>query len=169
MERCDLLFLGDSLTAFHDWRRFGVHCNAGVPGDTTEGILYRLTPLLEKQPKTLLLMIGINDLLHSIPSKQIKANYQLIVESVETVPRLILISLLPITRFADAQTLNAQILLINSYLKELSHQYNREYLDLAASFKDKNGDLKAEYTTDGVHLSAVGSREWEEKLTPYLL
>lgn len=38
----DLIFLGDSLTDFHDWSAFGRHHNAGTAGDTTDGLLYRL-------------------------------------------------------------------------------------------------------------------------------
>jgi len=52
----DLIFLGDSLTAFHDWSAFGKHRNAGVAGDTTDGLLHRLTvftPRLSKSPKPL--------------------------------------------------------------------------------------------------------------------
>lgn len=163
-----LLFLGDSLTAFHDWQDFGGHYNAGVPGDTTEGLLYRLGYLLDKGPHTVVLMIGINDLLQGVNLETVKTNYRLIIESLEDVGRVILLSNLPITRFADADGLNAKVIVLNMFLKELASTHGLTYLDLYACFKDESGKLKEAYTTDGVHLTAMGYEVWEEQLTSIL-
>ncbi|MEA3374070.1 MAG: GDSL-type esterase/lipase family protein [Campylobacterota bacterium] len=165
----ELIFLGDSLTAYNNWNRFGPHYNGGIPGDTTDGLLYRLQHTLNKQPDTVVLMIGINDLLQGVPLSQVKSNYTLLIDSLEAVERLLILSNLPIARFDDRDELNAKVIALNIFLKSMVKERGLTYVDLYKHFTDGRGDLVDEYTSDGVHLSEAGYRVWEEQLTSYLI
>jgi lysophospholipase L1-like esterase len=163
-----LLFLGDSLTAYHDWSHFGAHHNAGIPGDTTDGLLYRLHHTLDKQPEHLVLMIGINDLLQSIPLEQIKTNYSLIIEALVPTSDLYILSCLPVTGFDDAVIVNQDVMALNRYLINLADAHHCTHIDLHEPFCDQSGALKERLTTDGVHLSDEGYALWERVIDPYL-
>ena len=88
MKQTDLLFLGDSLTDYHDWGHFGKHFNAGIAGDTTDGLLYRMEYILDKKPATVVLMIGINDLLQGVSLEQLKQNYLKVLDSLKKIKQL---------------------------------------------------------------------------------
>ncbi len=78
------VFLGDSITAgyrigtaaafpalleaeFHEQGRAVRFLNAGVPGDTTTSALERLGPLLDLEPDLVVVELGANDTLRSVP------------------------------------------------------------------------------------------------------
>ena len=67
----DILFFGDSLTAMVNWQQaFPEYqvINEGVPGDTTKTANQRLKQILQKQtPRTMFIMLGINDLFQNPP------------------------------------------------------------------------------------------------------
>ena len=113
----DLIFLGDSLTDFHDWSSFGKHHNAGIAGDTTDGLLYRLHYTLEKKPKTLLLMIGINDLLQGQYVEMMKNNYEKIFETIKGIEHVIILSLLPVEAMDQTSQINDNVIILNHFLR----------------------------------------------------
>ncbi len=164
----DLIFLGDSLTAFHDWSAFGQHRNAGIAGDTTDGILYRLHHTLDKKPKTLVLMIGINDLLQHQEIDTIKENYKKILEKVETIDKVVILSLLPVQTVPQRDRINEQIIRLNHFLKRACHAKCFDYVDVYSHVVDKEGGIKKELTTDGVHLTAPAYTIWERQLMALL-
>ena len=113
-KQSDLIFLGDSLTDFHDWSAFGEHHNAGIAGDTTDGLLYRLHYTLEKQPETLVLMIGINDLLQGQPIEKMEQNYARILEQMEDIHTVVILALLPVKAVPETATINNDIRELNT-------------------------------------------------------
>lgn len=166
----DLIFLGDSLTSYHNWSRFGPHYNGGIPGDTTDGLLYRLQSILNKKPHTVAIMIGINDLLQGVSLEQVISNYTLILDSLASIEKLLILSNLPIGRFFDDRDeFNAKVIALNLFLKSIAKERGFTYVDLYRSFTDERGDLMDAYTCDGVHLSDTGYEVWESVITSYLL
>ncbi len=163
-----LIFLGDSLTDWNDWGRFGPHYNAGISGDTTEGLTYRLQSILDKKPTTVVLMIGINDLLQGIPLSQIKANYTLLIESLEPIKNLLILSTLPCGHFDDCDYINGQVIALNIFLKSQVKGRGLTYVDLYKDFINSEGNLRNAFTSDGVHLSDAGYEVWEKGLISYL-
>lgn len=160
----DLVFLGDSLTDFHDWSTFGTHHNAGIAGDTTDGILYRLHYTLEKTPKTLVLMIGINDLLQGQDIDVIKRNYRKIFEKIETIDTVVVLSLLPVRMVPQTQLINENILRLNHFLKDECSKRGFVFGDLYSAMVNDKGGLKESFTSDGVHLTHPAYIVWEERL-----
>lgn len=164
----DLIFLGDSLTDFHDWSAFGRHHNAGIAGDTTDGLLYRLHYTLEKQPETLVLMIGINDLLQGQAIKSIEHNYSRILEQIEDIDTVVILSVLPVKAMPETASINNDIRKLNTYLQKESQQRAYTFVDLYSLMADETGGLKENYSSDGVHLTPAAYRVWEEALQTVL-
>jgi lysophospholipase L1-like esterase len=162
------IFLGDSLIAFHDWNRLGEHRNAGIAGETTDGLLRRLHYTLERNPERIILLIGINDLLQRIPLQRIKQNYAQILERLGHVESVFVLSLLPVSAMEQEMVLNKEITELNSFVEAVARQEGRTYVDLHSHFADKRGAMQECYTTDGVHLTPEGYRLLESRLAPYL-
>jgi len=164
VHKSDLIFLGDSLTDYHDWSSFGPHHNAGIAGDTTDGILYRLHYTLDKKPKRVILMIGINDLFQGATLQEIKSNYIKIFDGLKGVDDLIILSLLPVIMEPQTELINEQVIALNHFLKKASKEYDARFIDLYRHFIDSRNGLKESYTVDGVHLSVKGYEVWEKVL-----
>ena len=163
-KQSNLIFLGDSLTDFHDWSAFGEHHNAGIAGDTTDGLLYRLHYTLEKQPETLVLMIGINDLLQGQPIEKMEQNYARILEQMEDIHTVVILALLPVKAVPETTSINNDIRELNTYLQQESRKREYTFVDLYSLMADEKGGLKERYSSDGVHLMAAAYRVWEEAL-----
>ncbi len=164
MKKSDLIFLGDSLTDYHDWSSFGPHHNAGIAGDTTDGLLYRLHYTLDKGPTTIIMMIGINDLLQGVPLQQVKEGYARLLDALEKIDHLILLSNLPVSMMPQTQQINEDVIALNYFLKQKAKESGALYIDLYKAFSDVKGGLIEAYTLDGVHLNEKGYAVWEEVL-----
>ncbi len=163
-----LIFLGDSLTDFHDWANFGEHHNAGIAGDTADGLLYRLHYTLEKKPETLVLMIGINDLLQNQDVETMKRNYKKIFDQVEAIDNVLILSLLPVQAMDQTSQINESVIVLNHFLRSECAVKEFVYIDLYSLMVDKNCGIKEELTSDGVHLTPKAYRVWEEALQNHL-
>ena len=163
-KQSDLIFLGDSLTQFHDWSNFGEHHNAGIAGDTTDGLLYRLHYTLEKKPKTVLLMIGINDLLQGQYVETMQNNYLKIFEALTSIDTVYLLSLLPVEAMDQTVLINENVILLNHFIKSECSARGFVYIDLYKLMVDNSLGIQKELTSDGVHLTPKAYAIWEGTL-----
>ena len=169
MQKCsNLIFLGDSLTQFHNWSNFGEHHNAGIAGDTTDGLLYRLHYTLEKKPTTVVLMIGINDLLQGQYIETIQNNYQNILRQFEIVEKVYVLSLLPVEMMVQTIQINKEIIALNYFLKQEASLRGYFFIDLYSDMVDENGGIKEGLSSDGVHLTPKAYNIWEKVLKNHL-
>lgn len=164
MKQTNLIFLGDSLTDWHNWHLFGPHYNAGISGDTTGGVLYRIQPIIERNPHTVVLMIGINDLLSDIALEQVKRNYLRILDVLSDIEQLIILSTLPVTNVYQTDQINKDVIALNVFLKNEAGKRKLHYVDLYSSFVGDHSGIQKQYTIDGVHLSSQGYLLWESIL-----
>ena len=164
MKQADLIFLGDSLTDWHNWHLFGPHLNAGIAGDTTDGVLSRIPALLQKKPHTVILMIGINDLLDGTILEEVKRNYLRILDALSGVEQLIILSTLPVTNAYQTDQINQDVIAINAFLKNEAKKRQLHYVDLYSSFVGEHSGIQRQYTVDGVHLNSQGYLLWESIL-----
>lgn len=173
--RQKILFLGDSLTYRNDWQAAFPEAdiqNAGVDGDTTAQVLARLDEALEGQPDTIVLMIGINDLLQGKGSWRVAQNIGKILGTIRTARpdvRIVLESILPISdSLADRKGLTSQTLAdLNGRLADLAGEYDAAWTDLWPILGPE-GTLPPEHTLDGLHLSPAAYRLLEEALRKIL-
>ncbi len=162
MKQSDLVFLGDSLTMRHNWSDFKAS-NMGIDGDTTAGILSRMH--LASQARTIVLMIGVNDILNEIPLVRIQSNYTKILRKFSHDQNIYILSLLPVIDAAQTRKINQDIKTMNKWLEGQTKEHGFSYINLYNDFldKDKKG-LKSSFTTDGIHLTASAYRLWEKLL-----
>lgn len=172
----DIVFMGDSQTELGgDWAaRLGISNvrNRGIASDLTYGVLARLGEICYYKPKSVYMLIGINDL--SKPDFTPLSVMDSISKIVKTIKRespatqIYLQTILP----TSSPDLVDKIRETNELLRERSASIADAkitaepftLIDLYPLFTDENGNIKAEYTIDGVHLNESGYSVWVTKL-----
>lgn len=175
-----IVMLGDSLTEGFDLKKYFPELpmvNRGIVSDHTVwggnkyegmGVLYRITPLLlAPNPSHIFLLIGTNDVGGSLDICE--KNYREILKMLkENFPQAkIVIQTLPPTRGRYTH-LNKSILAFNDRLKNIAQEFKLELIDLHQLFVDDNGELRAEFTNDGLHLKPPAYELWKVEIEKIL-
>ncbi|ARV16824.1 hypothetical protein BTO07_04410 [Polaribacter sp. SA4-12] len=165
----DIIFIGNSITEQGgNWaEKVGIKNvkNRGIAGDVTDGVLKRLDEITHFKPKTVFLLIGINDLfnLHyqkQIPSTEyvakniIKITDSIYQKSPETT--IYLQTILPTAEAYMANYINQ----VNNIIRNTKIDVNYKLIDLHNEFVNENGLIKSELTSDGTHLNELGYEVW---------
>lgn len=172
----NIVFLGDSLTEWGNWKEllpdFDIK-NYGIAGNKTYEVFNRLDNITEENPGKIFLMIGINDLADTRQIEDILKDYKLIIRYLKKRfqdSELYALSVLPI----DERILNIdhfnnkKVDLLNKNIENLSKNNGLRFINMNPLFTNKNGQLKSDYTFDGVHLSPEGYKLWKELINNYL-
>ncbi|UBF28018.1 GDSL-type esterase/lipase family protein [Kovacikia minuta CCNUW1] len=159
--------------------------NQGISGETSAGLLQRLSLFDKTRPETIFVMIGINDLLRGIRSETVLANQREIIRHLKTVhprARIVVQSILPhggksgsVPNNLQTSPLSDRLLAVsnrsirsvNQQLAAIAKEEGVEYLDLYPDFSDSEGDLAPELSTDGLHLSPQGYWIWASRLQTF--
>lgn len=161
------ILVGDSLSMWFPREKMPtgkLWLNQGISGDTSSGVLKRLSAFSETKPDVIYIMAGINDLRNGATDQTILHNHRLILRRLRrTHPQtqIFLQSILP-TRLPTIS--NNRIRQINHQLALIAQQEGAKYLDLHHWFTDFQGNLREDYTTDGLHLSKEGYGVWSSTL-----
>ncbi|HEX5452349.1 MAG TPA: GDSL-type esterase/lipase family protein [Stellaceae bacterium] len=161
-----VLFLGDSLIQKWDvslWDRYFAPAdalNAGVNGDRTEHLLWRIKHgnLERQQPKLIVLLIGTNDIGRSRPAQIIAEGVRRILAELRLrVPsaRILLIGVLPRNRSPDSHR-RREVAEVNQLIRICNDEKHVFYANIGKSLLDQAGRLTREVSTDGVHLTEHG-------------
>lgn len=175
------VLLGDSLTLWFPSELLSdkrTWLNQAISGENTSGLLKRLNVLNDLKPQTFLLMIGVNDLIKGSSDEQVLTNYQKIIDELKTAhpnAEIVVQSILPHggdrLTVEDAvqvtQVSNARIVQVNRKLRELATQKEAKFLDLQPVFTDAQGLLRADLSTDGLHLNSQGYAAWQAALQTF--
>ena len=164
----DVAFLGDSLTDGYPVEEFYPQftvSNRGIGGDTTFTLQARLqTSVLDLKPKVIVMLIGGNNL------PTMFDNYEQILQTfAQQLPqtKVIMVSLTSMS--GDWAHKNEIAALNNVKLRLIAQQYGHEFVDVFTPLFDlQTGMLKAEYTTDGAHLTHAGYDVVTAAITPVL-
>ena len=154
------IFLGDSLTFRHNWSNFKAS-NMGIDGDTTDGVLSRIK--LSKEADTIVLMIGVNDILNRTPLQKIQKNYSKILNNFKSSQSVYILSVLPVINDKQTKSINQNILSLNRWLKTEVKKRKMTFVNFHPHFLQGQG-LAYPLTTDGIHLTAKGYKLWERLL-----
>ena len=166
----DIVMLGNSITDGGEWAEIldNVHVkNRGISGDTTDGVLQRLSSITDGKPSKLFLLIGINDFAQGVSGDSIARNIEKIVcrikaESPET--EVFVQSILPISDeislFAGHKLHMSEVAPTNAEIRAICERQGVTYVDLYSSFVTSNGKLDLRYSNDGLHLLGEGYKLW---------
>ncbi|NEQ44887.1 MAG: lysophospholipase [Leptolyngbya sp. SIOISBB] len=138
--------------------------NQSISGDTTAGILQRVSTFAHTRATTIHLMAGANDLKNGVPEAQIVSNLQRTVRILQRQhpqAQIIVYSVLPTRR---AEIGNDRVRSLNTQLARMTQQSAVEYRDLHPSFRDEWGHLRPDLTTDGLHLNPQGYALWQQAI-----
>lgn len=175
---------GDSITELFNWYELfydfskstgqAVY-NRGISGDFTNRLLERFEKnVLNIEPKNIVLLIGTNDIGRGLPLEISVRNVEEILKSIrEKCPEtnIVFQAVYPINkpmRFKNEKRSNEKIDLMNKEFIKLSEKYNCRWLDLTEKLKDETGNLKSEFTYDGLHINAKAYEIVAENVIPLL-
>lgn len=164
-----LWFPPDLLPTDYTW------LNQGISGETSAGLRDRLTLFRQVQPQVIFVMIGINDLIRGVPSATVLRNQARIIRDLQRQhphAEVVVQSILPhggehATWEGREQLMalsNADIRQLNRTLATICAETGARYLDLHPLFVDADGNLRADLTTDGLHLNGNGYLVWRSAL-----
>ena len=171
--RPDLLFLGDSLT--FEWQNAGLAAwnrfyaprnplNAGVPGDTTQNLLWRLAQydFAGVHPRLAIVEIGTNNLGFDSPA-DVSAGVAAIVDALRQASpstKILVLGIIPRGLSPDDAFRQFSIQ-ANRAIGLLADDHTVFYLDLSATFLLPDGTLDTQLFVPGlIHLTAQGYEAW---------
>lgn len=156
--------------------------NRGIGGYITDELLEHIdTCILDLQPSRLFINIGTNDLSNpNVTISQMIANYDRILSIVqEKFPQveIYMMAYYPINYEAAAEEMkpclrvrtNERINEANEAVKVLAQKHHARYIDINAPLKDAQGNLKAEYTIEGMHITEEGYRSIFPEFMKYVM
>src|SRR5690606_38258652 len=175
-----IVMLGDSITEQFSTNnclpdRIGglLVINQGIGGDdigtsvSSTGVLSRLDQVKQAKPAIVFVMIGINCLWDKEgTADQAIKQYEAMVPALKAaVPdaRIVLQSVLPTA--GDINYTNPKAGQLNDQIEKLAKEHGAVWLDLRPLMQNEQGELKAEFTGDNVHLKQAAYEVWLEQLT----
>lgn len=179
----NIVFFGDSITKKYNTDEFYPDHNVvnnGISGNKTLDLLERIENDVYKfNPSKVFLLIGINDLNHDVSEKEILNNIQKIVNGIKAnrkYSKIYIESVYPINRdslneneyeFNDEIT-NERLKKFNDRLETLCYENGITYIDVFSELIDENGNLKENYTIEGLHLNDLGYFKVTNVLDKYI-
>lgn len=172
-----VIFWGDSITQWGDWAEFTGFLkvlNRGIAGDNSYGLRARTDEITRHLPSSLFILIGTNDLNLKIPVANIIENYKKLIDQVRIgspATKIFVQSVLPINNDLIGRQYytptNKAISALNTELKKMAADKGVNFVDVYPVLLDKQAQLDAKYTYDGLHLSGQGYLKWVEYLTEH--
>jgi beta-glucosidase len=160
-----IAFLGDSLTQKWDRSSWDQHfaqldaLNAGVNGDRTEHVLWRIEHgnLNGQQPELVVLLIGTNDIGRNRRADIIAEGVrQILLVLRARLPRsaILLLGVLPRSESPGSER-RRQVAAVNRLIRTCADHEHVFYADVGDALLDRGGRLTREVSPDGVHLTSA--------------
>ena len=179
----NIVFFGDSITEGYKVKEFFPDTfviNSGISGDRSNQLLERIVNAVYiYNPSKVFILIGINDMNGGVSEEQILNNIQKIINDIKInrkYTKIYIESIYPINRemFKEMKTefnkdvTNDKIKEINSKIKTMCEENDINYVDVYSSLIDDNGNLKAVYSKEGLHLTDLGYFKVTKVLEKYI-
>lgn len=178
----DIIFLGDSITEYYDLDKYYDKkiIKSGVAGYTTDDILNNIDEMVFKyNPRKIFLLIGTNDLRDEKSIEYVTNNIEKIVNVIhEKTPytRIYVESIYPVNNTDSSKIShdmvgirkNEDIQEINKNIKDYCIKNKFTYINMYKELSDDDGNLKLEYTREGLHMSDEGYEVITKKLNRYI-
>lgn len=169
-----LVLLGDSISESYTTAQLRGKpvINMGISGDQADhpecGMLRRVPLISRTGAVEVAVLVGINDLNCGKPSAElVRQQKEVLLALGASVPnaRLLVHSVIPTC--GEYQHLLPLVLETNELLHQTVEELGHDYVDLAAALAGTDGELRQEFTEDGVHLNARGYAVWTDVLERY--
>jgi beta-glucosidase len=169
----DLVFIGDSITA--EWLTTGYPFwkaafeprrafNLGIPGDSTQGVLWRIEngELDGIKPRAVVLLIGTNNIPQHEAPDEIARGIVACVHAIRAklpAADVVLLGILPRgPNPSDPLRVAAQA--VHASLATTAFGPSVTYLDVSSIFVQPDGPLTPGFYVDELHLTLAGYRAW---------
>jgi lysophospholipase L1-like esterase len=184
------VFAGDSITENYRVSEFFTEYtaetgylvyNRGISGEVSGELAKRFEEnVLTLRPRTIVILIGTNDLAGGVEPAAIVKNIEqmmLLARSADPETKIILQAVYPTNTAVTGRIISlmlhgrrtaASIGRLNELLREKAKEYGAVWLDLTALLADETRKLNEKFTFDGLHLNAAGYRVVTENLVPLL-
>ena len=178
----DVIFIGDSIVEYYPLQElFGTAkriVNRGIRGYQTKLLLENLDAhLYGDAVDQIVLLIGTNDIGKDIPINEALDNLERVIQSIARDYPLSQIKLLSILPVNEGEKYKQTVYIrTNEKIREWNQAYEAlvsaymqvDFVPIYDSLTDSEGQLKKDYTTDGLHLSVAGYQALSEALKEYL-
>lgn len=177
----NFLFLGDSITELYPLEEYYDNLpvvNSGISGNKTTDILNDMkTRVYQYNPTKVFLLIGTNDL-NSTDEDIVDVTFDNIKEIINEIKEnrsdatIYVESVYPVNSVIENNVVtnrtNKKVKELNKKLSNYCDEESCEYINLYDDLIDEEGNLKTEYTEDGLHLNSLGYVVITRELLPYL-
>ena len=178
----NIIFIGDSIIEYYPLQELlgtsKTIVNRGIRGYQTRLLRENLDAhLYGDAVDQIVLLIGTNDIRKDVPMTETLNNLESVIQSISRdypLSQIKLVSILPVNEEEDfKQTVyirtNEKIKVWNQAYQELASAYMQvEYVSVFDKLLDQEGQLKSDYTTDGLHLSVSGYQALSNTLKKYI-
>lgn len=169
-----VVFLGDSITQGWGDDFSGAldgmpKANRGISGDTTRGMLYRLSEdVTSLNPAAVVMLMGTNDLEEKASPATIADNVKLILAELKKHNSRMPIILCEVFPSSESKARSAEsIKEINRLYRNLARgDQHVTVVDTWTLFADQNGDAKKAEFPDLLHPNRIGYAKWEAAIRP---
>lgn len=174
----EIIFIGDSIIEYYpihellQTQKYLV--NRGIRGYKTDLLRDNLDAhLFGTAVDKVFLMIGTNDIGKEVPQEETLQNMEEILQTLQQdypLTQVKLLSVLPVNEGENYKgtvyvRTNKKIQSLNQGYAQLSQSYlNVDFLDVFDALTNKEGQLREDYTTDGLHLSTAGYHALSKQL-----
>ena len=178
----NIIFIGDSIIEYYPLQELlgttKTIVNRGIRGYQTGLLLDNLDAhLYGDAVDKIVLLIGTNDIGKDVPMSQALTNLESVIQSISRdypLSQIKLVSILPVNESTDfKQTVyirtNEKIKAWNQAYQDLASAYMQvEFVPVFENLLDQKGQLKSDFTTDGLHLSVSGYQALSSTLKKYI-
>lgn len=169
-----VVWMGDSITE-NGWWEFLTKernmVNRAIGGDTTPGMLARLGEIVEAQPSKIFLMAGVNDISGNRPADQVIANVRKMLEMIrdgaphcKVYLQSVIVPNNDVIAYPYAAGKQEQTRALNTGYKALCDEGLAIWVDITPLMHNEKGELREEYTKDGIHLMPEAYVVWVDYL-----
>lgn len=174
-----IVFIGDSqIQLFENDAYFPTYqtINRGIIGDNIQGVMNRINPVLEKNPKKIILQIGTNDL-KNLTINQISLQYKGLITKIQSKNiDVIVTAIFPLLenkfltirerQLQECDKLNIKIIAINNTIDKFCVANKIRFVSINhLIFNSNNKAIGAFFNSDGLHFNKKGYQLWASALS----
>ena len=178
----NIIFIGDSIIEYYPLQELlgtsKTIVNRGIRGYQTGLLRENLDAhLYGDAVDQIVLLIGTNDIGKDVPMNEALNNLESVIQTISRdypLSQIKLVSILPVHEGDEYKhtvyiRTNGKIKEWNQAYQELASAYMQvEYVSVFDKLLDQEGQLKSDYTTDGLHLSISGYQALSKALKDYI-